>query len=84
MCVIGKGGKSYKVLTAVSQGENHLCLRTHLIWVCLVMKMRPTGHSFTGVGVKQKELFLYIIGEKDVSEVAQEERDAGRGPMNWR
>ena len=28
--------------------------------------MRPTGHSFT---VKQKELFLYIIKEKDISEV---------------
>lgn len=72
------------MLTADSQGENHLCLRTYLIWVCLVIKMRPTGHSFTRVAVKQKELFLYIIGEKDVSEVTQEERDAGRGPLNRR
>ena len=49
----------------VSGGEL-LLLRTPLIWVCLVMKMRPTGHSFT---VKQKEVLLSIIKEKDIREV---------------
>ena len=47
-------------------GGELLLQRTPLIWICLVMKMRPTGHSFT---VKQKELLLYIIKEKDIREV---------------
>lgn len=34
------------------------------------MKMRPTGHSFFArLEGKQKELFLCIIKEKDISEV---------------
>lgn len=70
VCVCEREKKITSSADCRLSGESCLCLRMHLIWVCLVMKMRPTGHSFFArLEGKQKELFLCIIKEKDISEV---------------